>query len=745
MGGNKPLALFLIVLLLSAPLAFASSPVVSSSGAYCNPITDNCPAGYSCSGPEGSFLTTKCCPQGEEYNPILDTCIGEGIGQYITTAPQKIVSDDSPSEEPQEISAVDEADYTHMCGIHVKEGCDLGDCSDGDYNCDGERDEVCFAHTEICGNGLDDDKDGIPDDGCVSQDNCGQCGDGWINKCDQEECNGLGKCSFDPGFLLIINQCTNAVSECVSQMEICNGVDDDCDNVVDNDCLQSNVEEKVIDEHLCYGWQACAADDCVVEHPDDDEDGDGVVTKVEIRYWSNPLDGEDDPFNRMFQNGCPDYFHPEIDFSRDIMGSISLGPIDVYTLTQVISSPEKASAAFVGKTIGGPHGLISGVWSDAAGIIDLAVGVVKLVFNVGKKSVDNLIECQGDVMCMELKTGYEAVESGQEIVNGLINANYKQIFLDMKNRWFDERSTVARDIWEYEGECENVILTRTYTASYTGGFVAAQILLLLLPVSKVGELGKLKVLTKFKALGDVASKGAKIFDAIGEFAFISKLPEDEAAKVVKLVGKVAEDYGDDVAKALAKSEIGQFAVSNLDENVVEGLAKFAKNSEAESLNKIFNGLSQSDFDVVGTKLNLISKDLGSDGIQKLLAKEGVENVLLKGKPELITKWVEKGKEVVGTDFRVIRPTQDVIDPGKVDQYFNQIIQGEDTLPIEFAIEESMDGVGVKRWILDGHHRFVAYERAGFSFDEMPYIFGEDYNSKVYNSWKDVKFENLGLE
>ncbi|PIN74060.1 hypothetical protein COV20_03045, partial [Candidatus Woesearchaeota archaeon CG10_big_fil_rev_8_21_14_0_10_45_16] len=57
-------ALFMIFLVVFTPFTSA----FSTAGDYCSPVADGCSAGSHCSGEEGSFLTTKCCPAGEEYN-----------------------------------------------------------------------------------------------------------------------------------------------------------------------------------------------------------------------------------------------------------------------------------------------------------------------------------------------------------------------------------------------------------------------------------------------------------------------------------------------------------------------------------------------------------------------------------------------------------------------------------------------------------------------------------------------------
>jgi hypothetical protein len=116
-------------------------------------------------------------------------------------------------------------------------------CGNGlDDNCDGiiDNPEICntepqcekTSDTEICGNGLDDDCNGIIDD----TDKCGNCSG-------SEECF-----TGNPNSVIGGNSiCKKGISNCIAgetwgacegevlpQTEICNGLDDDCDGVVDN-------------------------------------------------------------------------------------------------------------------------------------------------------------------------------------------------------------------------------------------------------------------------------------------------------------------------------------------------------------------------------------------------------------------------------------------------------------------------------------------------------------------------------
>jgi len=117
------------------------------------------------------------------------------------------------------------------------------DCASGEQCVNGLCDAVCVAQTETC-NGVDDDCDGIVDNGCsVSCNSDTDCASGqWCVR---------GTCETDPSTFdggswsctsnndcLSGEDCINGscVPSCVAQTETCNGIDDDCDGIVDNGC-----------------------------------------------------------------------------------------------------------------------------------------------------------------------------------------------------------------------------------------------------------------------------------------------------------------------------------------------------------------------------------------------------------------------------------------------------------------------------------------------------------------------------
>ena len=133
---------------------------------------------------------------------------------------------------------------TPVCGngvVEPPEACDDGNTVDGDgcvADCSG-----CSPAPEVC-NGIDDDCDGIVDDGL----SCGlpctadsDCSDGLF--CTTEICvagfctpGTTGACDDgDPARLDVCDETGDICTHLACGVEICNGIDDDCDGTVDEE------------------------------------------------------------------------------------------------------------------------------------------------------------------------------------------------------------------------------------------------------------------------------------------------------------------------------------------------------------------------------------------------------------------------------------------------------------------------------------------------------------------------------
>jgi hypothetical protein len=116
---------------------------------------------------------------------------------------------------------------------------DMVDCAPADPAVGGRRCELeCFA--EVC-NGLDDDCDGVIDEECTG--GCTADAD-----CDDGDGSTVDTC--------VDGVCHNDAAACVA--EICNGLDDDCDGVIDEECTGGCASD---DD--CDGGATCVDGTCV--------------------------------------------------------------------------------------------------------------------------------------------------------------------------------------------------------------------------------------------------------------------------------------------------------------------------------------------------------------------------------------------------------------------------------------------------------------------------------------------------
>ena len=64
--------------------------------------------------------------------------------------------------------------------------------------------------------------------------------------------------------------------------------------------------------------------------------------------------------------------------------------------------------------------------------------------------------------------------------------------------------------------------------------------------------------------------------------------------------------------------------------------------------------------------------------------------------------VYKGKNIVGTKYNKVKPTQTEINPERVQHYVNKLNKGEPVAPVQ-AVNVPNKG----KFFIEGHHRFVA--------------------------------------
>ncbi|MCA9516559.1 MAG: hypothetical protein KC635_16575, partial [Myxococcales bacterium] len=165
------------------------------------------------------------------------------------------------------------------------DGDDADVCADGTWVCDADGRLVCtddaFAKTETC-NGLDDDCDGETDEGAPGAGEACDGDDADLCKDGHMVCGGAG------GGLV----CDD---DAASKVELCNGVDDDCNGVADEGFEQKYQPCDGDDADSCKDGQwVCAPDGSGLVCSDD------PATRVEL---CNELDDDCD--------GVPDEDFPE--------------------------------------------------------------------------------------------------------------------------------------------------------------------------------------------------------------------------------------------------------------------------------------------------------------------------------------------------------------------------------------------------------------------------------------------------
>jgi len=411
-------ALFMIFLVVFTPFTSA----FSTAGDYCSPVADGCSAGSHCSGEEGSFLTTKCCPAGEEYNYYLDVCLEEG--------------------------------------------------------------EVYVAEEALSNN----------------------------------------------------NQ-----------------------NIV-------NSEEIISPDSSCYPWEKEADSMCVLSCPDCDSDGDRIKDKVEVRYYANPVIEIDGPAIRSLQKGCLGYY----DFSYNQIETFQAEEYNPFSLFNSVPlfgmlSDDPSGPRQLGYGYGIGHGAIASVRDTGKGLLELFIVVPLIQFApvfAAYKLQKNLPEV------VQVLSGDEDVF--QQSVDVMSNP-----LSEGKAEWYERRSDTAMEIKQYDSECDNVILTRRYTFSFVTGYLGAEIAMFFTPEAVVKVASKVRILSKFGKLGELAKAGAKIFSSEGEIKWLDALPSEVGKETAETVARIAAREGNEVARVAARS-LSQAVREGVVANTPSAMSKYSE-------------------------------------------------------------------------------------------------------------------------------------------------------------------------
>lgn len=270
----------------------ATCPADLKSTAQCRASADQCDAAESCNGvsndcPADAFKAAGTSCDDSLFCNVGETCNGAGActgGSGRDCSSDNIggiaTCNNTPDSNPFTWDFRNA--FTSVCQEDV-DSCSIGDSTiihtgndnDGDGyasncgDCDDTNAAVHPGATEVC-NGVDDDCDGTPDNNYVPDTSCflpGVCAAGNVassctsgsetvcstgsatgadNDCNSvdDDCDG----STDEGYLSLPTTCGvgacsatgstscvsgNVVDSCTAGTETCNGIDDNCDGVID--------------------------------------------------------------------------------------------------------------------------------------------------------------------------------------------------------------------------------------------------------------------------------------------------------------------------------------------------------------------------------------------------------------------------------------------------------------------------------------------------------------------------------